>query len=116
MVSLSNHEVVALMVRQAHYGAYDTFIRFITRVGMTLSSTLDFTEAASLAATSGARFIAIDGLPVSGKTTLADQIAPTIGAEILWLDEFVMPEAGWRGKAQQPSPSPISATTTSCRR
>lgn len=65
---------------------------------------LDFTEAAALAATSNARFIAIDGLPVSGKTTLADQVASIIDAEILWLDEFVMPEAGWRGKAQPAFP------------
>lgn len=65
---------------------------------------LGFPQAITLADASGARFIALDGLPVSGKTTLADRIAPAIGAEILWLDEFVLPERDWRGKAQPTFP------------
>ena len=71
---------------------------------MTPSPALNFDQAAALVRQNSARFIAIDGLPVSGKTTLADQIASSTGAEILWLDEFVMPEAGWRGKAQPAFP------------
>ena len=47
---------------------------------------------------SGARLIAIDGLPVSGKSTLADLMIEALGAEVIYLDDFVKPEAEWRGR------------------
>jgi uridine kinase len=45
-----------------------------------------------------ARIIAIDGLPVSGKSTLADRLAGELGANAVFLDDFVRPEAEWRGQ------------------
>lgn len=52
-------------------------------------------EAVALAAS--CRFIAIDGLPVSGKSTLGDRMAEAIGAQVIYLDDFVRPESEWRG-------------------
>ncbi len=42
-----------------------------------------------------ARLIAIDGLPVSGKSTLAERLETTLGAQCVYLDDFVKPEAQW---------------------
>jgi len=42
--------------------------------------------------------LAIDGLPVSGKTTLAERLVNEVGARCLWLDEFVKPEAEWASR------------------
>jgi|SRR5271166_5215095 len=39
--------------------------------------------------------VAIDGLPLSGKTTLAQRLIKELGAECLWLDDFVKPEVEW---------------------
>lgn len=39
--------------------------------------------------------VAIDGLPLSGKTILALRLIKELGAECLWLDDFVKPEAEW---------------------
>jgi hypothetical protein len=39
--------------------------------------------------------VAIDGLPVSGKTSLGERLIGELGAQCLWLDEFVKPEAEW---------------------
>lgn len=39
--------------------------------------------------------VAIDGRPLSGKTTLAFRLIQELGAECLWLDDFVKPEAEW---------------------
>jgi|ERR1700733_525721 uridine kinase len=39
--------------------------------------------------------VAIDGLPLSGKTTLALWLVKELGAECLWLDDFVKPETDW---------------------
>lgn len=39
--------------------------------------------------------IAIDGLPCSGKTTLAEQLQRRLDAEYLGLDEFILPEQDW---------------------
>lgn len=39
--------------------------------------------------------VAIDGLSVSGKSTLAGRLAERLGLEVVWLDEFVMPERLW---------------------
>lgn len=59
---------------------------------------IDFDAAVALVASRpGARLIAIDGLPVSGKSTLADRLETELGAQCLYLDDFVRPEAEWRG-------------------
>jgi uridine kinase len=47
-------------------------------------------------AQSGLRRIGIDGLPVAGKSTLADQLAEAMGGACVRLDDFVKPEAEWR--------------------
>lgn len=57
---------------------------------------IDFDAAIALAAARpGLRLIGIDGLPLAGKSTLAERMARRLGAEILWFDDFVRPEAEW---------------------
>ncbi|MGV3574573.1 MAG: uridine kinase family protein [Devosia sp.] len=41
------------------------------------------------------RLVGIDGLPVSGKSTLADRLIETFGAEVIYLDDFVLPQDQW---------------------
>lgn len=65
---------------------------------------IDATEAIEMAA--GTQLIAIDGLPVSGKSTLADRMIEAIGAEAIYLDDFVKPEAQWRGSVAAGFPFP----------
>ena len=55
-------------------------------------------EAVAKVAAIGARLIAIDGLPVAGKSTLADAILAVTGGQAIYLDDFVRPETEWRGK------------------
>lgn len=60
---------------------------------------IDFDAAVALIASRPeAGLIGIDGLPVSGKSTLADRLETELGAQILYLDDFVRPEAEWRGR------------------
>lgn len=60
---------------------------------------IDFDAAVALVASrTETRFIGIDGLPVSGKSTLADRLETELGAQILYLDDFVRPEVEWRGR------------------
>ena len=40
--------------------------------------------------------LAIDGLPLAGKTTLADRLAAAIGGACVFLDDFIKPEREWR--------------------
>jgi uridine kinase len=42
--------------------------------------------------------VAIDGLPLSGKTTLAQQIIKELDAECLGLDDLVRPEVEWSSR------------------
>lgn len=65
---------------------------------------IDATEAVERSAR--ARLIAIDGLPVSGKSTLADSIINSIGAKAIYLDDFVKPQEQWRGSARPGFPFP----------
>lgn len=44
---------------------------------------------------SGPALVAIDGLPCSGKTTLAERLCRAHGLECVWLDEFVRPASEW---------------------
>lgn len=48
--------------------------------------------------------VAIDGLPVSGKSTLADRMAGVLNAYCLYLDDFVKPEAQWRSRTSPSFP------------
>jgi uridine kinase len=60
---------------------------------------IDFDEAVALGSTHpDARLIAIDGLPVAGKSTLAGRIGTALGTEIIYLDDFVKPEAEWHSR------------------
>jgi len=60
---------------------------------------IDFDAAVALVAgRAETRLIGIDGLPVSGKSTLADRLETELGAQVLYLDDFVRPEAEWRGR------------------
>jgi uridine kinase len=52
------------------------------------------------------RFVAIDGLPVSGKSTLAERLELELQASILSLDDFVRPEAEWRNLVGPAFPFP----------
>jgi uridine kinase len=54
----------------------------------------------------GTRLIGIDGLPVSGKSALAGRIESALGATIVYLDDFVRPEAEWRDAALPAFPFP----------
>lgn len=52
------------------------------------------------------RLVAIDGLPVSGKSTLAELLAAERRAACIYLDDFVRPESEWRGTAKPAFPFP----------
>ena len=57
---------------------------------------LDIEEAiARVVGWSPLRLLAIDGLPLAGKSTLAHRLATVLGADRIELDEFVRPEAEW---------------------
>ena len=49
----------------------------------------------ALRRTAGPGLVAIDGLPCSGKTTLAERLRGAHGFECVWLDEFVRPASEW---------------------
>lgn len=59
-----------------------------------------------LSSRSGPCLIAIDGLPVSGKSTLATRLEDELGATTLYLDDFVADPATWRGIAEPGFPFP----------
>jgi hypothetical protein len=50
------------------------------------------------------RLVAIDSLPLAGKSTLADRLAVAVRAECIRLDDFVKPEAEWRSHDQPSFP------------
>lgn len=61
---------------------------------------IDFDAAMAIAgARTDLRLVAIDGLPVSGKSTLAERFETELGAACMYLDDFVRPEAQWRSRA-----------------
>lgn len=41
------------------------------------------------------RLVAIDGLPVAGKTTLAERLVAELGWSMLSIDEFLLPHEDW---------------------
>ena len=61
---------------------------------------IDFDAAVQQVRLMGAGLVAIDGLPVSGKSTLAQRLEDELGASVLYLDDFVRPESEWRSGAQ----------------
>jgi uridine kinase len=66
---------------------------------------LDFQEVIGrVTQRSSPGLVAIDGLPLAGKSTLADRLAVTVGAECIRLDDFVKPEAEWRSHDQPSFP------------
>ena len=67
---------------------------------------IDFDEAVALLRNTPSALVAIDGLPVSGKSTLAERLERELGAEVVYLDDFVRPERDWRGTAQPGFPFP----------
>lgn len=66
---------------------------------------IDFDRAISLIRP-GARLVGIDGLPVSGKSTLAARLEAEMDATIVYLDDFVRPQSEWRGLAAPAFPFP----------
>lgn len=48
--------------------------------------------------------VAIDGLPVSGKSTLAERLCSELGLECIYLDDFVLPEAQWPSRTRPAFP------------
>jgi uridine kinase len=67
---------------------------------------LDFDAAVEQVRGLGSGLVAIDGLPVSGKSTLAERLERELGAQTIYLDDFVRPESEWRGKAEPGFPFP----------
>lgn len=67
---------------------------------------LDFDAVLVMLRQQGARLVAIDGLPVSGKSTLAERLENELGAVVVYLDDFVRPDAEWRGTASPAFPFP----------
>lgn len=53
-----------------------------------------------------AGLVAIDGLPVSGKSTLAERFARELSAVTIYLDDFVRPQNEWRGVVAPAFPFP----------
>jgi uridine kinase len=67
---------------------------------------IGFDQAVSLLRRLPDGLIAIDGLPVSGKSTLAERLENELGAVTIYLDDFVRPPAEWRGTAKPALPFP----------
>jgi uridine kinase len=68
---------------------------------------IDFDDALTvLRHRSDARLVAVDGLPVSGKSALVERLETELGAICIYIDDFVRPEAEWRGVATPAFPFP----------
>lgn len=55
---------------------------------------------------SDVRLVGIDGLPVSGKSTLADRLVEEFGAAVIYLDDFVLPQDEWPDPIKPDFPFP----------
>jgi uridine kinase len=62
--------------------------------------------AARIAALPRPGLAAIDGLPVSGKSTLADRLIGELGLEAIYLDDFVLPQSRWPMSREPAFPFP----------
>jgi uridine kinase len=67
---------------------------------------IDFEAALAMLRDRPQGLVAIDGLPVSGKSTLAQRLENELGAVTVYLDDFVRPEAEWRGVVKPAFPFP----------
>lgn len=66
---------------------------------------IGFEHAVALAkARPDIRLIAIDGLPLAGKSTLAERMATALPAQCVYLDDFVKPETQWRSRSEASFP------------
>lgn len=52
------------------------------------------------------KLIGIDGLPVAGKSSLADRLIETFGAQLIYLDDFVLPQEQWPDPIEPGFPFP----------
>jgi uridine kinase len=68
--------------------------------------TLDGVEALMRSRRLSADLIAIDGAPLAGKSTLSLRLSDELGFGLMGIDDFVRPEADWRG-AQPAYPFPF---------
>jgi len=55
-----------------------------------------------------ARLIAIDGLPLAGKSTLAELLAAELGLPVLGIDDFYLPPERWPADVAPAFPFPFS--------
>jgi uridine kinase len=74
--------------------------------GWEAGTLIDMDEVVALLRDRPQGLVAIDGLPVSGKSTLADRLEAELDTRILYLDDFVLPESQWRGVARPAFPFP----------
>ena len=66
--------------------------------------TLSFDDAIERVIRNRPSLVAVDGLPCSGKSTLAERLAQGLGGKCIALDEFVMPERFWQSRSQPAFP------------
>jgi uridine kinase len=75
---------------------------------------LDFEKIiARIVEQSPPRLVAIDGLPLAGKLSLADRLALALGTECVRLDGFVKPRRNGAHMINRHSPSITSAMMSS---
>jgi uridine kinase len=67
----------------------------------------DEAVAALAALTPAPRLIAVDGLPLSGKSTLATRLARRFGWAVLEFDDFYLPADGWPSDIAPAFPFPF---------
>jgi uridine kinase len=53
------------------------------------------------------RLLAVDGLPLSGKSTLAERLATRFGWDVLGFDDFYLPAKGWPAGVTPQFPFPF---------
>jgi RimJ/RimL family protein N-acetyltransferase len=66
-----------------------------------------FAEVVRALEGSSHKLVAIDGLPLAGKTTLAERVARCLGADILALDDFLLPQSEWPAEIAPGFPFPF---------
>jgi uridine kinase len=64
-------------------------------------------ESRLAALTSEPELIAIDGLPLSGKSTFAERLADRFGWAVLGFDDFYLPERDWPANIEPSFPFPF---------
>jgi hypothetical protein len=64
-------------------------------------------ESGLAALTSEPELIAIDGLPLSGKSTFAERLADRFGWAVLGFEDFYLPERDWPANIEPSFPFPF---------